>query len=381
MNITSAQKMYFTVPVENRCSSLDDLVSRATFEAERSVDYATTANKLRYLTGDGDNIILSIDGNVHPVGYTAFSQLARMHDVGPNMLRKLRPETATQVLNETLADNLGEAPMRILAGSDGAVRGVNTGSYLRRYTAPIAVPIRDFADDLGLITPSGWAIPGDDRARVATDADCGPWTLVRPGQMISPAGIYYTPHLPHDTFVLLMDTRNPIVYPDGDVGYRVVVIRHSESGHGAYTVLQCVVKATCGNHNFLGARDVKVKRAIHRGAGNVFDASVSQALDSARLALESAPWEQERLNRAASYLLAGSQDEATARAASLTGLGRKWINNAISARAMSSTGDYGDPLSAYSYASYITQASQALPSAAERFETDFAASALFDVAA
>lgn len=368
LNTRSAQAEYFSRPVEDRCDGLPDMLSRMQTEANRC--YETRVRNVQYTTDGAGNVCAMIGGSSHPLTFGAFNQVAGLHSAPPSFLRDLRAQTAADVLNETSTGT----ELKLLVSGD-RIRAFNGVGYSRLMSAGYVGKINELAERTGLKTAPAWAVSGDPRTRVAAEADCGPFTLVKPGDMISPAGAYYSPGTGRDTFLFLISDR-AIALPNGGTGFRFFVFAHSETGLGSALMLTGIMDKTCGNHMILNPTEVKKIRVIHRGAG--LDERISLQMSQAVDMLDASDWESKLLAGSAGCILGSDAKEATAKAQSITGLSKASILKALD-RIPSQ--DYGNPLSAYFYAGHLTEYSQTLDHVEDRRDYDDAASLLYNVAA
>lgn len=382
----SAQREYFSRPSDQRFYGLQpdgscDLLEVMRAEEMRSAEVERPAAFLKFLPLQDGGIGLSTGPDKAPrsLSYHAFNQSCELAGAPAGHYRKLSPETATLALNELWAQRAQEQEnVRILARAndeerkDWTLRSLNSQGYGRLWSHRGIRTVLEAAQGLGLRTPPAWAFDkADPRNRIATAADCGDFTLVRPGDEIGPAGAYYSPFTGRDTFLYLISPQS-LKLPGGEVGFRFMLLSNSEVGAGAFSILTGVMARTCGNHMILSPQQVKKVRVIHKGA-EVLD-RLQRDMHRAIGVLQSAPWEEEIFAKSAERMLGDTRDEVMAKAATVAKLPLSTVKAAMD---LDPVADYGSQRSAYYVGSMLTQYSQTLPYAESKAEVDAAAGVLF----
>jgi len=372
-----AQTQYFTRPVHQR-HNLDTFLAATRAEAQASTEELVNVKNIRFEVLPDRTI--GIAGR--PLTYHAFSQACALAGAPPNHYRDiLKPETAVLALNECWAQQYAGSDSsdqaKLLIRGNGSIRALNGPKYSRLFSAILGGAYGELAARYGLKTPPAWSFGDDPRTRPATKNDVGPFTLVQEGDLISPAGCYYGPEDGSDTFGFLVSDR-AIKTPTGTTQFRAIMFRHSETGgagpgkKSAHAV-RMYLEAACGNHRLIGATDIKETRVIHRG--DRLDERLGDQIRELADWLESSmAGEEEALEASARAILGSTPALVAKKAASLTGLAVSTVRKAIEAVSPRS---YGDPASAYSVASRLTEYSQTQSFVADRVEIDEAASVLY----
>lgn len=377
INVHTAQTECLTRPNDEKFFGITDMMAAAKAEQAISFERTLTAGDVVYRPENGE-VAVYVAGERLLLSHSAMLQACAMAGVGPTVFTGLTLPTVATVLNEKWASNVDPAnELKALVRQPNGVaklRSLNGPGYGRLFTGPTLETVAEIAERYKLRTPPAWAwtSPGDPRHRVATPEDCGAFTLVKPGELIGPGGAYYSPLQPQDTLIYLVSDV-AITLPNGSTGFRFAIIKQSETGYGALHILTGIMDKTCGNHAIFNPRELSRHRVIHRGS-KVAE-RLEDKLSAVRAMLEASTTDEENaLARSAGWILGTNDKEATAKAASLTGISGLTIRKALD-RIPSQ--DYGNPLSAYRYASILTEYSQTLSHAVDRAEMDEAAGVLY----
>lgn len=121
---TASARLHFSQEPFEIFSTMESIMSYCAHQKESSADLYRLPQDLRLRAGD-DTIILEtkIDSGFQ-LNNTSFSQLCDLAEVWDETILRLSPETAAQVLNETLPTS--EEPARLLV-TGNTVRAIDTG--------------------------------------------------------------------------------------------------------------------------------------------------------------------------------------------------------------------------------------------------------------
>lgn len=378
-DLTQAFTQWRTRPAEDCYWSLQDMTAAATRERAASVerDYMPRALTIA-ADASVDGIAVITRSGADPLGFThhAFAQVSGLAGAPAAYLRSLPAELAADCLSVGLARrDRNERALSMLANTDNAqVRAFTGETYRRLWTADLLDMVQRAIDRSAsrYVTPPARLSPGwTGPTRTATPDDCGPHTLIQPGETIRPAGCYYSPHDGRDTFLLLINTDRPVDLPRGATGFRFLMLWNSESGAASVGGTSGIVDYVCGNHILWNVKDVKEFRFRHVGDG-LSSRSYRELAASFGL-LDRAPWELEALRASERLMLGETTEEVEAAAVRATRLPLSTIR---AARESVSGRDYGAPRSAYAVASALTEYSQRLR-IEDRIDVDRAAARLY----
>ncbi len=147
-NLTQASRELFSRPADERFESLSDLASHCSELRERSRRLKEPIAMFCPEVHDG-RIALRIDG--HPpmsLNQWSFSQLCSISKVSKDTVNRLHPETAAQVLSETLQEvSQEETDLQALVYNDSLVRAVNGERYHRLWNIELVQLLQEFAVD------------------------------------------------------------------------------------------------------------------------------------------------------------------------------------------------------------------------------------------
>lgn len=147
-NLTRASVELFKRPADERFESLAALSQFCEDGKERSRRLKEPSTEFRPVLDDGQ---VSLKVNGYPparLNDWSFSQVCQIAGAAKETLNRLRPETAVQVLDETLRQRTDdEMDLQALVQDGALVRSVNGGHYKRLYNAELVAMLQEFAVD------------------------------------------------------------------------------------------------------------------------------------------------------------------------------------------------------------------------------------------
>jgi hypothetical protein len=148
VNLTQASRELFARPEDERFETLAELHQHCQGIKTRSQRLKSAGNEFRPTINLG-NVALKIDGyDPHHLNDWSFSQLCGIAGVAKDTLNRLRPETAAQVLGETLAQRTDEEnDLQALVFDHRTVRAVNSERYKRLWNADVTTILLEYAVD------------------------------------------------------------------------------------------------------------------------------------------------------------------------------------------------------------------------------------------
>ncbi len=184
-DLTQASHQLYSRPPDERFATLTDLHSHCQDVKTRSRRIKEPGTEFRPVLVDG-HLMLKVDGHSpHRFNRWSFSQLCSVAGVAKDTVNRLCPETATNVLAETLRQRTFEdTDLQALVLDDTTVRAVNGERYKRLWSADLVSMLLEFATDFTppqqgdtggtglyageqdmfcfLIDPTGWTEIGDE---------------------------------------------------------------------------------------------------------------------------------------------------------------------------------------------------------------------------
>jgi len=256
------------------------------------------------------------------------------------------------------------------------LRAANSDVYARIWNSDITKRLLE-------LESKGWKVPpamkahGIEATRVATIDDCGPYTLVKPGDQISPSGLYASDR---DLFAFMIHPERQIDAGGGRSLFRGFFTWNSETGAKSFGVQTFLFDFVCFNHNVWGAEQVTEIRVRHIGQrvydklGDAFEIHVRRILD------RSATDDEARIMRARQYIIAPTKDELLDKLFGMRSLAipRKSLEAAYQI-ADEHSDAYGDPKSAWAMTQGLTEVSQQLHYVSDRVALDRAAGKVMEM--
>ena len=147
-NLTQASHELFSRPADERFENLSDLATHCQNLKDRSRRLKEPSTEFCPKVHDG-RIALRIDG--HPpcsLNAWSFGQLCSIAGVAKETVNRLLPETAAQVLTETLQErSQDDMELQALVYNDALVRAVNGEHYRRLWNIELVQTLQEFAVD------------------------------------------------------------------------------------------------------------------------------------------------------------------------------------------------------------------------------------------
>lgn len=354
-NIFTASKQWAERPDDERFWDLAEMEEAVRGYQQTAETSTYKFSQLRAVQVLGDSVALkSPTGAAAVLTNYAFGQLANRLGAPASYLRKLPGETATGLLNYHFTHTHDDSDAVVLhhkANGYRVARCVTSEKYVRVWNSDVVSWLRDL--------PAGWrnvqamAMEGC-RTRPATEADCLKSSNlgIRPGETISPAGLYASDR---DMFAFLVNDDRAVEWK-GHTLFRGVIVSNSEVGNGSLRMTMFLFDDVCRNHIIWGAEKVlevrvrhigdSVRRSYLRGQRRVVEAA---DLDTGR--------DLELLNLAWSHSLGNDKDQVVRAVRHNTSLSEIQANRAWDV-AVQHEDDHGDPTTAYAQMSAITRMSQ-----------------------
>lgn len=142
-NLTRASGELFARNPDERFETLDALWAHCRADKADSTDRWHSPSEIRAVPDDG-RLQLQLGGEKYRMNDWSFSQLCRLANVSRDTLNRCSPDTASQVLAETLPQ--GGKPLQAWT-FDRSVRSVHGAAYTRLYNADLLAMAKEFATD------------------------------------------------------------------------------------------------------------------------------------------------------------------------------------------------------------------------------------------
>jgi hypothetical protein len=184
-NLTRASRELFERPPDERFESTTDLLRHCQTLKERSRRLKEPGPEFRPVLHEGD-VALQVNGfSPSRLNDWSFSQFCAIAGVAKDTVNRLQPETAVQVLSETVRQRTrDDTDLQALVFDDKLIRAINGEQYKRLWNAEIIAMLQEFAVDFQppqkgyngatglyagqqdmfcfLIDPSGWTEIGEE---------------------------------------------------------------------------------------------------------------------------------------------------------------------------------------------------------------------------
>ena len=257
MNLMEANRQWATRPADERFQTLGDMHSAIAGRTSKSQDGHIYLDHLTpSVNGD---IILTGDSQSARLTHWSAGQLLTKLGVPRDLLAKLKPETATAVVADRMAQALDEPGathrQRVLlqhstSGAPNTLRAFHGNKYERLWDRQVTGMLMEHL-------PAGWRNP------VAFDG--GKW-----GAPLVPSGLYAGDR---DMFAFFIDggdwKDNPGSFDvDGDAFNNGFFCWNSEVGSASFGFTKFKFRVVCGNNIIWGADDVHTFKARHAGGAH-----------------------------------------------------------------------------------------------------------------
>ncbi|NJL70718.1 MAG: hypothetical protein HC888_03460 [Candidatus Competibacteraceae bacterium] len=223
----------------------------------------------------------------------------------------------------------------------------------------------------------GWRSPPSrtggadgEQSREATEADCMGASFIRPGDMISPGGLYASDR---DMFAFLVDPSKRIEDGSPEGLWRGFFAQNSEVGDCSWILTFFLFRGTCGNHIIHGGKLLREIRIRHVGTANdrAMRAMRAELTEYANLDTSE---DRKLIIQAKNLILGATKDECLDRLFGLKIASRQILNAAWTRAEGTGTVDAdGSPDTAWGYAQALTRYSQTIPYTDKRTDLDRAA--------
>jgi hypothetical protein len=272
MDLMQASNQWAQRPDDERYWTLQEMHQDALRQLERSAEHKLTDGRSLRVGYDEhvDDMALHSDIGSFRLNNWTFKQLCGRVQAPASYLQSLRPELASQCLNQGLSRlEEGSNSGIELYSDNGTLRSLLSGRYARIHDAHILSRLLPLQAE-GWRTPP--ARPTDSysgKTRPATAADVSSRSLVKEGDIIAPAGLYRGDR---DMFAFMINDQVRI--DDGTDGglARGFFVHNSEVGASSFSYTEFAFRYICGNHIVWGAQDVREVRLRHIGAAKPAEA-------------------------------------------------------------------------------------------------------------
>lgn len=372
--LNAAHRQWCSRPADQRFWNLQDMHNFCTTVRERSTETHTGLDALRVAATPDDDLVLTRGGG--RLGFTnwSFGQLCRRVGAPAGYLADLPAPLAASCINESIkrtgAQN-GACKLLHYQNGSNRLRALTGPDYGRIWNSDVTSRLLRLSEEQGWRTPPSrtGACEGEE-SRPATEADCMGASFIRPGDKISPGGLYASDR---DCFAFMVDPTKRI--EDGSEGglYRGFFAQNSEVGDCSWILTFFLFRQTCGNHIIHGGNLLREIRIRHVGTAN------DRAMRALRAELtdyaNSGTGEEERHIIAAKELCLGAnKEEVMDRLFGLKVSTRSILSDAWDRAIENDTvAEDGAPDTAWGYAQALTRYSQTIPYMDKRTDLDRAA--------
>jgi hypothetical protein len=379
-NLTTAHEQWATRPADQRFASVLDLHEACTRHHREAREAVVPLRSLRVIDSDGDLLLEGKKGT--PAHFTnwSFSQLSRKIQAPSSYLATLPRPLAADCLTAGISRGPAETPAALLLGQNGVlkVRALTSEKYDRIWNCDITrrlLPLVDQGWQAPPARPAKEGAPGSHPATAEEIARMGKGTLVREGDIISPAGLYASDR---DMFAFMVNESFRI--SDGtDQGLaRGFFVQNSEVGDCTFTLTMFLYRYICGNHIVWDAQGVKEIRIKHIGTANDRAWRHMQAQVS-EYAAATASDDEARIKQAKVYEIGSDKNTVLDLL-----FGRKIASREVLENSWEKAEEFekidGTPTTAWGFAQGMTRYSQALHHTDKRADLDRAAGKVLSMA-
>lgn len=339
-NLTRAHNELYRRSPDQQYPSLDALWRHCQEQKEHSIDqWHPPVLMLPEVENGGLALKLDEDGT-YRLNDWSFSQLCRLAEVSKDTLNKLAPQTAREVLRETMPG--GTKPLQVLT-LDDKVRSIHSASYTRLYNADLIALAQEFAVDFR---------PPQEAAGGGTGLYCGE----------------------QDMFCFLID---PLGWTeiDGEAFAPGFFLWNSEVGRRTVGVQTFWFQAVCQNHIVWDAVEVVEFSRKHT-------ANVHESMDAIRRIIENLNNKRDErrdgfakvIQNAMRARLGNDAEEA------LKALHKHGFPRALAQQALDAAVQQGR-FTIFAVVDALTRLAGQLPNAGDRMEADAKAATLLALAA
>jgi len=341
VNLTKASRELFSRPPDECFESLDALIAHCSRLREQSADRWQPPREIRSTAADGPLRLQLGPEDVYSMNDWSFTQLCRLAGVAKDTVNRLSPDTADQVLRETLP--FGNRPIQLLT-TDEMVRSIHGVSYSRLWNADLLTAIREEATDFS---------PPPKGANGGTGLYCGE----------------------QDMFSFLIDPAGWI-----EIGEQTFApgffVWNSEVGRRSVGIQTFWFQAVCQNHIVWDA--VEVVEFTRKHTGNVADSlgEIRRIVGNLVAKRDARRDEFARVIQKAIQEKVGKDDDEAKEFLTHRGIPRHLVKKAVE-----TISRQGAPFTLWSLVDVLTQLTGAIPFAGDRTEADQKVAKLLAVAA
>jgi hypothetical protein len=370
--LNAAHRQWATRPADQRFWNLRDMDEFCATVKARSTETRTGLDTLKVAATPDDDLVLT-RGNGR-LGFTnwSFGQLCRTVGAPAGYLADLPAPLAASCLNESIKAKPG-VPVKLLHYQNGSnrLRALTGPDYGRIWNSDVTCRLMRLSEEQGWRTPptrTGGA--EGEETRPATAEDCMGASFVRPGDMISPGGLYASDR---DMFAFMVDAQNPINDGTPDGLWRGFFAQNSEVGDCSWILTFFKFRGTCGNHIIHGGQMLREIRIRHVGTANDRAMRALRA-DLTEYMHQSAAEEEAIIVRAKNICLGEDKDAVMDRLFGLKVASRTILSDAWDRAIETATVDVDGPVdTVWGYTQALTRYSQTIPHMDRRTDLDRAA--------
>jgi hypothetical protein len=375
-NLMAASHQWATRPADERFENLADMYAATLQSTNNARTKDATIGKLVAVEQDGDVQIDTPDGRLSFNNWS-FNQFTTRIGAPGSYLASLPAPIAVDAINVGIKRNKDVDAKLWYDDTTKVARAITSQSYARIHNHEVIKALMDL--------PGHWTTPparpakaDQPGSRIATEEDCKSSTLIKPGDLIAPAGLYAGDR---DMFAFMVDPETR--FDDGSDGglSRGFFAKNSEVGSSTFEIVTFLYRYICGNHIVWGAEKVESLSVKHIGSKARQRAFDKLAIGLTTYAQSSAKDDVARITTARSKDLADSYDDLL----NLVFGQKKLLAKNEVHDAYELANQYADidgsPRSVWGFANGVTRLSQLTPFADKRNKLDRAAGLILDLAA